>query len=143
MERLLITVDELAKAGGVTTRTVWRDVQRGLLPQPLPARLGSAHWHVADAEPWMAWRQGRQVDKRRLAGLQRHQRTAALPEDASVEELAAMLDISERAIWRLVASGDFPKPMPKPLRPRLWRTADVVAWANRRKAENSQQAGQV
>ena len=128
MERLLVKVEELARLGGVTTRTVWRDVKRGLLPPPLPAALGSAHWHVADAERWLAGRQGRTVDEAWLAALLGRQEQQPLRETATVEELAAMTDISERVIWRLVARGAFPKPLPKPLRPRLWRTADVVAW---------------
>jgi predicted DNA-binding transcriptional regulator AlpA len=51
-----------------------------------------------------------------------------MPELVRVEELAALTGMSERKIWRLVAERCFPAPQEKPLRPRLWRTAEVAAW---------------
>lgn len=61
-----------------------------------------------------------------------------LPELVRVEQLAHMISWSERSIWRAVAFGEFPAPLAKPLRPRLWRTADVVLWAEAGKWEKQQ-----
>jgi len=52
-----------------------------------------------------------------------------LPELVQVEQLAQMISWSERSIWRAVTRGEFPAPLAKPVRPRLWRTEDVVVWA--------------
>ena len=142
MERILVTAEELAKLGNVTKRTVWRDVKRGLLPPPLAAALGSAHWHAAEASNrgWHGVRGGLWTKPGWLAGPGRDQEPQPLPETVTVEELAAMTDVSETVScgdWWL--SGAFPKPLPKPLRPRLWRTADVLAWCA--EGEARQQAG--
>jgi predicted DNA-binding transcriptional regulator AlpA len=51
-----------------------------------------------------------------------------LPELVRVEQLAHMISWSERSIWRAVARKELPAPLAKPLRPRLWRTADIVSW---------------
>jgi predicted DNA-binding transcriptional regulator AlpA len=63
-----------------------------------------------------------------------------LPELVRVERLAHMISWSERRIWRAVACGEFPAPLSKPLRPRLWRTADIVTWAEAGKRETTRQA---
>jgi predicted DNA-binding transcriptional regulator AlpA len=52
-----------------------------------------------------------------------------LPELVQVKQLAHMISWSERSIWRAVGRKEFPAPLAKPLRPRLWRTADIVSWA--------------
>jgi hypothetical protein len=50
------------------------------------------------------------------------------PELVTAEELAILLDCGERSVWRMVRDGRLPPPEPKPLRPRLWRTAEALTW---------------
>ena len=129
-EKKLASVGELAAMGGVTARTVWRDVKRGACPAPI--RVGKqAHWVIEDAEPWIAARQGRPPARTETVTMQ-------WPELVRIEELSLMLGgLSERTLWRLTKQADFPRPLDKPLRPRLWRTADVFAWMDRARAEDT------
>jgi predicted DNA-binding transcriptional regulator AlpA len=126
MEPLLVTVKTLAEMAGISPRQIWRDVKLGACPPPVSVKTKQAHWSLQQVEPWLAKRQGRTGDKPRSVIVWW---ARPLPELVRVEQLAHIISRSERSIWRAVADGDFPSPLAKPLRPRLWRTADVVAWA--------------
>src|SRR4051794_30453846 len=45
----------------------------------------------------------------------------------NAEEVAAMLGVSERTLWRLLSAGKFPKPV-RFGRSTRWRLADVREW---------------
>jgi predicted DNA-binding transcriptional regulator AlpA len=136
MEPLLVTVKTLAEMAGISPRQVWRDVKLGACPPPVREKTKQAHWSLPQVEPWLAKRQGRTVNKPRSVVVWW---ARPLPELVRVEQLAHMISWSERSIWRAVACGEFPAPLAKPLRPRLWRTADVVAWAEAGESEAQQQ----
>ncbi|MGO9597026.1 MAG: helix-turn-helix transcriptional regulator [Isosphaeraceae bacterium] len=48
----------------------------------------------------------------------------------NAEEVAAMLGVSERTLWRLLSAGRVPKPV-RFGRSTRWRLADVEEWINR------------
>jgi excisionase family DNA binding protein len=48
----------------------------------------------------------------------------------SAEEVAAMLGVSERTLWRLLSAGKFPEPV-RFGRSTRWRPADVKDWIDR------------
>lgn len=50
---LLVKATEVAELLGVSTRTLWRLLSEGRLPQPV--RLGgNTRWRLADVESWIA-----------------------------------------------------------------------------------------
>jgi predicted DNA-binding transcriptional regulator AlpA len=131
MEQILVTVKTLAKLAGISTRQVWRDVKLGACPPPIRAKIKDAHWSVRQVEPWLAKRQGRATKRPQPI-------IRPLPELVTVEQLARLIGLSERGAWRAVARRDLPAPLAKPLRPRLWRTAELVAWAEAGEREAKQ-----
>ena len=138
MERLLVTVAELATLAGVDKRTVWRDVKRGRCPPPLShLKFKAARWSLPAVRPWVARRRGQDLGKLSEIVSPAEWWAQPLPELVTVEELTQLLPFSERTIWRLVAAGELIGPLEKPERPRLWRTADVRAWL---KAKQEEQA---
>ena len=51
----------------------------------------------------------------------------------SVAQVAAMLGVSHRTVWRWsVTVDDFPRPVKLTNATTRWRMADVVAWMDRR-----------
>ena len=48
----------------------------------------------------------------------------------SVDEVAAMLNVSERTLWRLLSAGKLPQPV-RFGRSTRWRTAEVRDWIER------------
>jgi len=48
----------------------------------------------------------------------------------NAEEVAAMLGVSERTLWRLLSAGRVPKPV-RFGRSTRWRLADIEEWINR------------
>jgi|GEM_PF-6185285 len=50
-----------------------------------------------------------------------------IPDLLTVHELAGILKLSHRSIWRLVRSGQLPTPIHLGASTR-WRAADVAAW---------------
>ena len=48
----------------------------------------------------------------------------------TAEEVAAMLGVSERTLWRLLSAGKVPKPVHFG-RSTRWRAAEVAEWINR------------
>ena len=48
----------------------------------------------------------------------------------SAEEVAAMLGVSERTLWRLLSAGKFTEPV-RFGRSTRWRLADVKDWIDR------------
>ena len=139
MERLLVTVEELAALAGVDKRTVWRDVKRGRCPRPLShVRFKAARWSLAAVRPWIARRRGEQPGNPPPIMSPAEWWAQPLPELVTVEELTQLVPLSERTIWRLVAAGEFIGPLDKPERPRLWRTADVRAWLKAKQEEQAE-----
>lgn len=53
------------------------------------------------------------------------------PELASVVEIASMLDVPRRTAERWVNRPDFPAPTDTLAVGRIWRRADVQAWAKK------------
>src|SRR5262245_46570400 len=157
MQRIKFNVQDLAEIAGISTRQVWRDVKTGRLPTPY-INGRQAFWSASDEDvaAWVARRSSRLISVvtpswsvpagnsqlvQQASGSrgQPGQRTTTAagtihplrispPELTTVEELAIILHRSERSIWRMVDEGRLPPPEPKPLRPRLWRTASVWAW---------------
>jgi predicted DNA-binding transcriptional regulator AlpA len=52
----------------------------------------------------------------------------------TAEEVRNHFQISESTLWRIVKSGEFPKPFYLGSR-RRWREADIVAFENKAKEE--------
>jgi predicted DNA-binding transcriptional regulator AlpA len=52
------------------------------------------------------------------------------PRLINAEELARMMDISERTLWRLLSGGKVPQPV-RIGRNTRWRLAEVAAWIER------------
>jgi predicted DNA-binding transcriptional regulator AlpA len=48
----------------------------------------------------------------------------------NAEELARMMDVSERTLWRLLSGGKVPQPV-RIGRNTRWRLAEVVEWIER------------
>ena len=48
----------------------------------------------------------------------------------TAEEVAAMLGVSERTLWRLLSAGKVPKPI-RFGRNTRWRAAEVAEWIDR------------
>lgn len=53
--------------------------------------------------------------------------TGGMPLLMNVQEVAGLLRISDRSVWRLVASGDLPAPIALG-RSRRWPRAQIEAW---------------
>jgi predicted DNA-binding transcriptional regulator AlpA len=125
--KLFCSVGEIAALAGVSKRTVWRDVERGVCSRPI--HIGAqACWSLHAAMPWIAMRRRPANGKPLMPIPKSTWSDRALPEFVTYEELAHLVGSSERTTRGLVASGDFPRPIEKPGRPRLWRTTEVVAW---------------
>ena len=56
--------------------------------------------------------------------------TDAAPRLINAEELATMMQISERTLWRLLSGGKVPKPV-RIGRNTRWRLAEVTEWIDR------------
>jgi excisionase family DNA binding protein len=56
--------------------------------------------------------------------------TDTVPVLLTAEEVAAMLGVSERTLWRLLSAGKLPKPV-RFGRNTRWREAEVKAWIER------------
>ena len=56
--------------------------------------------------------------------------TEVAPKLINAEELAQMLDISERTLWRLLSGHKLPEPV-RIGRNTRWRLAEVTAWIER------------
>jgi prophage regulatory protein len=54
-------------------------------------------------------------------------REPRLPSMIDVREVASILSISTRSVWRLVATGELPQPV-RFGRSARWRLADIEAW---------------
>ena len=48
----------------------------------------------------------------------------------TVDEVAALLGISVRSVWRLVSSGKMPRPV-KLSRSCRWKKAEIIEWVDR------------
>lgn len=121
MQRLLVSVIQLAALAGVNKRTVWRDVTRGRCRPPLYIG-GRALWSLERVEPWIAAHRG-------ASAREPPPSTTSWPEYVRIEEISAMLGgVSERTLCRCMRPLRFPKPLGKPRSPKLWRTAEVLAW---------------
>lgn len=62
-------------------------------------------------------------------------REPRLPRMIDVREVASMLSISTRSVWRLVATGEFLKPA-RFGRSARWRLSDVEDWIDKRSGGN-------
>lgn len=62
-------------------------------------------------------------------------REPRLPHMIDVREVASILSISTRSVWRLVATEEFPQPA-RFGRSARWRLSDVEAWIDRRSGGN-------
>lgn len=58
-----------------------------------------------------------------------------VPRMINVREVASILNISTRSVWRLVATGELPKPV-RFGRSARWRLADIEACIEARTNEN-------
>ena len=56
--------------------------------------------------------------------------TDIAPKLINAEELARMMNISERTLWRLLSGGRLPQPV-RIGRSTRWRLAEVVEWIER------------
>ncbi len=56
--------------------------------------------------------------------------TNTVPVLINAEELARMMDVSERTLWRLLSGGKVPQPV-RIGRNTRWRLAEVVEWIER------------
>lgn len=54
----------------------------------------------------------------------------ATPKLINAEELAKLMDVSERTLWRLLSGGKVPKPV-RIGRSTRWRLAEVTEWIDR------------
>lgn len=52
-----------------------------------------------------------------------------MEEFAGAHEVAQMLGVSRQRVFQLAARDDFPRPVVVLVATRVWRTADVLAWA--------------
>jgi predicted DNA-binding transcriptional regulator AlpA len=70
------------------------------------------------------------LDRRAQRRIRKPQPSAtSWPEYVWIEEISAMGGgVSERTLCRCMRPLKFPKPLGKPRSPKLWRTAEVVAW---------------
>lgn len=135
MRKLLVTVKELAEMAGVSTRQVWRAVKGQRLPRPTYNGKRAARWNYVDAKRWIARRKGQLVGcdamkaiERALAPRPWQLPFVAPPKFMRIEDVVQTTGETERTLWRMVASGTFPKPQSMPLRPRLWLTTEVLDW---------------
>ena len=53
-----------------------------------------------------------------------------LPLLITVNDVAAIGNFSVRHVWRMVDSGQFPRPLTIGSKLKRWRRADIVAWIN-------------
>ena len=60
----------------------------------------------------------------------REMSTDVTPVLLAADEVAAMLGVSERTLWRLLSAGKVPKPV-RFGRSTRWREAEVKAWIER------------
>ena len=56
--------------------------------------------------------------------------TNTVPVLINAEELARMMDVSERTLWRLLSGGKVPQPV-RIGRNTRWRLAEVMEWIER------------
>lgn len=49
----------------------------------------------------------------------------------AVAEIARMLGVSRQRVHQMLAAGDFPEPIAELAVGRVWRRADVEAWARK------------
>ena len=56
--------------------------------------------------------------------------TNTVPILINAEELARMMDVSERTLWRLLSGGKVPQPV-RIGRNTRWRLAEVAEWIER------------
>jgi excisionase family DNA binding protein len=56
--------------------------------------------------------------------------TDTTPVLLSADEVAAMLGVSERTLWRLLSAGKLPQPV-RFGRSTRWRAAEVAEWIDR------------
>lgn len=55
-----------------------------------------------------------------------------MEEFAGAHEVAQMLGVSRQRVFQLAARDDFPRPVAVLKATRVWRTEDVLAWADER-----------
>jgi predicted DNA-binding transcriptional regulator AlpA len=132
MTKVHLTVEDLAAMAGISPRQVWREVKRGRLPAPSYDGDGAAIWDSEAAEKWVRRRQGERVCDAadsippQTLDPSRFWVGRLPPSRMTVEDVARELGKSPRSVWRKVSDGTLPQPQPKPIRPRLWRTADLM-----------------
>jgi excisionase family DNA binding protein len=136
--RTKLTVEDLAEIAGISTRQVWRDVKAGRLPKPIyDGSDRAAHWTAKQTRSWIAWREGRPLCRELARVLTTFDPMRFYgkfpPRVLTVEDVARELRVGERTVWRWVAEGMMPRPIPGKQRPRLWLTADIVAWRDQRR----------
>jgi excisionase family DNA binding protein len=56
--------------------------------------------------------------------------TNSVPVLINAEELARIMDVSERTLWRLLSGGKLPRPV-RIGRNTRWRLAEVMEWIER------------
>jgi excisionase family DNA binding protein len=56
--------------------------------------------------------------------------TEAAPVLLTADEVATMLNVSERTLWRLLSAGKVPQPV-RFGRSTRWKAAEVTAWIDR------------
>lgn len=64
-----------------------------------------------------------------------HERSVSLPKLISASELAELMDISERTLWRLQSAGKLPSPV-RIGRSTRWRLEKIREWIERGCPEN-------
>jgi len=132
MQRIRFTVRDLAAASGLSRRQVWRHVKLRKLPKPSHASGTKATWRREDVRPWLAWRKGKPLCRELAKALTTLDPSRfaqpGLSTLMTVEQVADLLKVGERTVWRWVADGEMPAPEPGKLRPRLWRRDVILAW---------------
>lgn len=58
-----------------------------------------------------------------------------------LQHVLDLTTLSRATIWRLVGSGNFPRPLQLSERAVAWREQDIVAWVQSRPVSRSRSAG--